>query len=72
MATQDQSESTFISRYEVNYYVVYSPSSKSILYVGTRQDCERYVVQSELENSEIWHMHDVEFYAKPVYLINQE
>jgi hypothetical protein len=72
MATSNQEEPTLVSTLEVNYHVVYSPNSKSFLYVGYREDCERYIRQTELEGCEIWHIHDLQFHAKPVYICNQE
>lgn len=72
MASQNQEKSTLIRKYPVNYYVVYSPHSKALIYTGKKEECERYIRDKELEGCEVWHFHDIEIHSKPVYIQNQE
>ena len=72
MDTPNQKEHTLISRTQVNYYVVYNAKSQSFIYVGNQDACHRYIRDKELEQCEVWHIHDIQTHSKPVYIYNQE
>lgn len=72
MVTPDQKESTLISKHPVNYYAVYSVKNQAIIYIGTDTECKRYIQQHELDECEVWHIHDVAIHARPLYLQNME
>ena len=72
MVTPDQEKFTLISKYPVNYYAVYSIKNQAIIYIGTDTECRRYIQQHELNECEVWHIHDVAIHTKPAYLHNME
>jgi archaellum component FlaG (FlaF/FlaG flagellin family) len=72
MATQNQENPSLITSIHVNYYVVYNPDNKSIIYTGTEDQCQTYIRNTELDHCQVWHFHDIEFHSKPVYIHSQE
>ena len=73
MDTSNQEEYTFL-RKPVNYYAVCDTKNNAVIYIGTREECQRFIRERECEDhTEIWHIHDMEIMSpRPIHLYNQE
>jgi len=71
--SKNENQTTY-TRKPVNYYAVCDTNSNSVIHIGTREACERFVRERECEDhTQIWHVHDMEIQSpRPIYLYNQE
>lgn len=48
-------------KYPMNSYAVCDLNSHSVIYIGTRESCERFRRERECEDhTEVWHVHEME------------
>lgn len=60
-------------RIPMNHYAVCSNTKNAIIYIGTKEACLAYIRERELENCDIWHMHDAAVYMnKRTFIYEQE